>query len=120
MVLKSDHIAAEKANKISTKERDKMELKDFIGKTVIRTSDKKRFFITSITSPEIKAQTVKPEANGHHYCYCWKTINGDPFTNGKLVFEDTGLLEPFKKAYSAYCRTKDAYWEEYGYWMRKD
>ena len=56
-----------------------MELKDFIGKTVIRASDKKRLFITEITSPEIKAQTVKPDAYGHHSCYCWKTINGDPF-----------------------------------------
>ncbi len=97
-----------------------MEIKDFIGKTVIRASDKKRLFITAITSPEIKAQTVEPEANGHHFCYCWKTINGDPISNGYLVFEDARLLEPFKKAYSAYCRTKDAFWEEYGFWLRKD
>ena len=26
----------------------------------------------------------------------------------------------FKAAYDAYCRSKDAYWEEYGYWFRKD
>ena len=96
-----------------------MELKDFIGKIVIRASDKKRLFITEITAPEIEAQTVKPEAHGYHTCYCWGTINGDPITNGYLIFEDESLTEPFKKAYDAYCRTEDAYWENYGYWMRR-
>ena len=96
-----------------------MELKDFIGKTVIRVSDKKRLFITKITSPEIEAQTVEKGVYGQHTCYCWETINGDPITNGYLLFEDQSLTEPFKKAYDAYCRTEDAYWEEYGYWMRK-
>lgn len=97
-----------------------MELKDFIGKTVIRTSDKKRFFITEITSPEVNVQTVQPDARGHHACYSFKTINGDPISNGYLVFEDASLTEPFQIAFKAYSRTKDAYWEEYGYWMRKD
>ena len=96
-----------------------MELKEFIGKIVIRASDKKRLFITEITAPEIEAQTVLPEAHGYHSCYCWETINGDPITNGYLIFEDESLTEPFKKAYDAYCRTEDAYWENYGYWMRK-
>lgn len=97
-----------------------MELKEFIGKTVIRTSDKKRLFITKITAPEIIVQTIDKDANGHHICYRFETINGDPVTNGYLVFEDESLTEPFKKAYDAYCRTKDAYWENYGYWMSKD
>ena len=96
-----------------------MELKDFIGKIVIRASDKKRLFITEITAPEIEAQTVLPEAHGYHTCYSWETINGDPIANGYLIFEDEALTEPFKKAYDAYCRTEDAYWENYGYWMRK-
>lgn len=96
-----------------------MELKDFIGKTVIRTWNNKRFFITEITAPQISAQTVEPDEHGHYTCYCWETINGDPFTNGYLTFEDPSLTEPFKKAYDAYCSTEDAYWENYGYWMRK-
>ena len=97
-----------------------MELKDFIGKVVIRASDNRRLFITAITAPKIEAQTVEPDAHGHHTCYGWKTVNGDPFSNGYLLFEDACLLEPFKKAYIAYCRTEAAYWEEYGYWMGKD
>ena len=96
-----------------------MELKDFIGKIVIRASDKKRLFITEITAPKIQAQTVEKDSFGHHTCYGWETINGDPITNGYLIFEDESLTEPFKKAYSAYSRTEDAYWENYGYWMRK-
>lgn len=97
-----------------------MEIKDFIGKVVVSVATKRRFFICEITSPEIIVQTTEPDANGHHTRYCWKTINGDPITNGELVFEDSSLTEPFKAAYDAYCRTKDAYWEEYGYWMRRD
>ena len=96
-----------------------MELKEFIGKIVIRASDKKRLFIAEITAPEVKAQTALPEAHGYHTCYCWETINSNPITNGYLIFEDESLTEPFKKAYDAYCRTEDAYWENYGYYMRK-
>ena len=100
-------------------EVDFMEIKDFIGKIVIRTSDKKRLFITGITAPKIDAKTVDPEAHGYHACYRWETINGDPITNGYLIFEDESLTEQFKKTYDAYCRTKDAYWENYGYYMSK-
>jgi len=96
-----------------------MELKNFIGKIVIRASDKKRLFITEITAPKIQAQTVEKDSFGHHTCYGWETINGDPITNGYLIFEDESLTELFKKVYDAYCRTEDAYWENYGYWMRK-
>ena len=96
-----------------------MELKDFIGKVVISVKSGRRFELSSITAPEIEARTEKPDRFGHHACYCWETINGDPISNGILVFEDESLTEPFKKAYDAYCRTEDAYWENYGYWMRK-
>lgn len=97
-----------------------MEIKDFIGKVVISTQTKKKFYLHEITSPEIKTVTTIPDSNGHYTFYCWKTINGDPFSKGYLVFEDASLQEEFKKAYEAYCKTKDAYWEEYGYWMRRD
>lgn len=96
-----------------------MELKDFIGKIVVRASDKKRLFITEIKAPAIEAQTVEKGVYGHYTCYSWETINGDPITNGYLVFEDRTLTEPFKKAYDAYCRTEDAYWENYEYYMRR-
>jgi hypothetical protein len=96
-----------------------MELKDFIGKIVISTETKRRFVLHEITAPQIKVWTEKPDSHGHYSCYCWETINGDPFSNGYLVFEDPSLTEPFKAAFHAYCRTEDAYWEEYGYWLRK-
>lgn len=97
-----------------------MEIKDFIGKVVVSSETKRRFFICEITSPEIILQTIEPDANGHHTRYRCKTINGDPITNGDLFFEDSSLNELFKTAYDEYSRTEDAYWEEYGYWMRRD
>ncbi len=97
-----------------------MEIKDFIGKIVISTTTKKRYVLSEITSPKIRAWAEKPDANGRRACYCWKTINGDPISNGDLVFENASLKDAFKTAYKAYCSTKDAYWDEYGYWMRKD
>ena len=95
-----------------------MELKDFIGKVVISTVSKRRFVLTKITSPEIRARSEKPNSYGTYDNYSWETINGNPF-NVHLVFEDETLNEPFKKAYEEYCHSQDAYWEEYGYWMRK-
>ncbi len=97
-----------------------MILKDFIGKVVISTYTNTRFVITEITAPEIAVRTEKPNGLGYYSHYCWETINGDPITNGDLAFEDKSLTEPFKVAYNAYCRTEDAYWENYGYYMRKD
>ncbi len=97
-----------------------MELKDFIGKIVISPTTKKRYVLYEITAPKIKAWTEKPEPNGHYCCYCWETINGDPISNGYLVFEDESLTEPFKIAFDAYCRTEDARWEDYGYWLHKE
>ena len=97
-----------------------MELKDFIGKVVISTVSKRRFVLTKITSPEIRARAEKPNSHGTYDNYSWETINGDPFKNGHLVFEDESLNEAFKKVYNEYCHSQDAYYEEVGYWMRKD
>lgn len=94
-----------------------MELKDFIGKVVVSNYTKRKFKISNITAPTIEAYCIDPNERG---CYSWPTISGDPFTNGDLAFEDETLLEPFKAAYNAYCRTEDAYWEEYGYWMMRE
>ena len=96
-----------------------MDFKNFIGKAIISTSTKTRYILTKVTAPEICAKTEKPNSSGYPSHYVWETINGDPFTNGHLVFENSSLNEPFKKAYEEYCRSQDAYWEEYGYWMRK-
>lgn len=97
-----------------------MELKDFIGKVVISTESKQRYVLKEITAPEIAVQTEKPNERGYYSCYCWETINGDPISKGYLRFEDASLTEPFQVAYSTYCRTRDAYWETYGYYMRRD
>lgn len=97
-----------------------MELKDFLNKVVIKTCNGSRCLLHEITAPEICVVTEKPETHGHYSFYSYPTISGDPFTNGYLVFEDERLTKPFMEAYNAYCRTEDAYWETYGYWMRRD
>ena len=97
-----------------------MELKDFIGKTVISVKSKKRYVLDRITAPEIRVHTEEHNQYGGYSYYCWETINGDPISEGSLVFEDQSLTEPFKEAYKAYCSTEDARWESYGYYLRKD
>jgi hypothetical protein len=97
-----------------------MELKDFIGKVVRNTKTGDAFTLTDITSPEIRVASVRADADGHHTFYVYRTINGDPFSNGVLVFETPALTEAFKQVFGAYQRSRDAYWEEYGYWMRRD
>ena len=95
-----------------------MEIKDFMGKVVIESKSKKRYVLAEITSPYI---AVKEENNANSgISIIYDTINGDPFEKGILVFKDTTLTKPFKAAYDAYCRTKDAYYEAIGYWMRRD
>ena len=95
-----------------------MEVKDFVGKIVVSPSTKKKYILTAITSPEIRAKTVELNSCGYPSHYVWKTINSDPFADGRLVFEDESLGKKFKEVYDQYCHSKDAYLEEYGYWMR--
>ena len=97
-----------------------MQLQDFIGKIVICAGTKQRFEIRKITSPCIEVTAVEKDAQGYCASYSWPTINGDPISNGILVFEDTSLTEPFIAAYNAYSHTRSAYYEEIEYWMRKD
>jgi hypothetical protein len=97
-----------------------MELNSFIGKTVISTSTHNRYVIEKITSPYIGVRSEKPNSSGYHSHYRFDCINGDPITNGDLIFEDETLTESFKKIYNDYCHSKDAYYEEIGFWMRKD
>jgi hypothetical protein len=97
-----------------------MKIKDFLNKVVISTETKKRMYLCEITSPYFKTISVEPENNGFYKNYMWPTINGNAFENGRLVFEDESLTEPFTKAYTEYCSSRDAYWEDYGYWFRKD
>lgn len=97
-----------------------MNLNDFIGKTVINTQSGIRYRLHRITAPEIGVHSLSPLTDGHYDFRSFPTINGDPFENGYLVFEDASLASKFRQAYDAYCRTKDAYWENYGYWLRRD
>ncbi len=97
-----------------------MQIKDFIGKTVFWGESKARYTLKEIASPCFKIISETPNENGYYPTYVFKTINGDPISKGVLVFEDSKLTEPFKAAYDAYCHSKDAYYEEIGYWMRKD
>ena len=97
-----------------------MELKDFIGKVVIGTAPKRRYVLRKITAPCIEVSTVDKDAQGRCAFYAWPCINGDPISTGALRFEDESLTEPFIKAFEAYIHTEAAYWENYGYWMRRD
>lgn len=97
-----------------------MKIGDFIGKTVISAETKRRYTICSITSPYIAVKSEKPDGNGLYSHYRFDCISGDPISNGSLIFEDKALTEPFKKAYGEYCRTRDAYYEDIGFWMKKD
>ena len=95
-----------------------MDIKNFIGKAVIEKESGKRFILKEITSPYIAVKEENNVNSGISIIY--DTINGDPFEKGILIFEDRTLTEPFKAAYDAYCRTPNAYYEEIGYWMRRD
>lgn len=95
-----------------------MELKDFIGKVVVQVATGKRYVLKEITSPYIAVKEENNPNSGSSIIY--DTINGNPIERGILAFEDVKLNEPFKLVYEVYCRTKDAYYEEIGYWMRRD
>ena len=95
-----------------------MQIKDFINKVVIESGSGKRYVITEITSPYIAVKEENNMNGGRSLIF--GTINGDPFSNGTLSFEDKSLAEPFKAVYDAYCRSRNAYYEEISYWMRKD
>lgn len=97
-----------------------MELKEFIGKTVINTKSQERYTLREITSPYLEVVSQTPNKNGCYPSYRLETINGDPITEGILVFEDASLTEAFRIAYDAYCHTQEAYYEEIGYWAGKD
>ena len=97
-----------------------MDLKDFIGQVVLSTVSKRRFRLMKITAPEIKVVSEKPGTSGYPEHYVYPTINGDPISTGRLMFENPALKEPFKTAFEAYCQTENARWENYGYWLHKD
>lgn len=97
-----------------------MVLKDFIGKVVIHGQTKKPYVLREIASSYIDVASETPDEHGHIVSYRYRTVNGDPISTGALVFQDPALTEPFRKAYAAYCQSRDGYWEDYGYWMRMD
>lgn len=97
-----------------------MELKDFIGQVVFWGDSGRRHLLKEITAPEICIVTEKPGSSGYLEHYVFRTINGDPFSNGTLIFENPALKEPFIEAFEAYSRTEDARCENYFYWLRRD
>lgn len=97
-----------------------MELRDFIGKIVICSHTGTRLVLREITAPYILAQREQPDEQGRRPCFSWNTVNGDPISTGALVFEDPSLKVPFLQAYEAHCHSSNSYWEQVGYWMRRD
>lgn len=95
-----------------------MELKDFIGKRVVNTVTGKKYLLYEITSPVIEVSECELEDNGTLKVYRYPTINGDPFSQGKLTFEEPSLDLPFRLAYDEHCRSESGRYEEIGYWMR--
>lgn len=94
-----------------------MEIKDFIGKVLIESKSKKRYVLKEITAPYI---AVKEEENANSgISIIYDTINGDPFERGVLRFEDAAQNALFRAVYDAYCHTKDAYYEQMEFWMRR-
>lgn len=97
-----------------------LKLDDFVNKVVFLPRTGERFVIEKIAAPAIYVATVEPGTFGYPRHYVYETMNGDPISNGILVFEDASLTEPFIAAYNAYSHTRSAYYEEIEYWMRKD
>ncbi len=97
-----------------------MDIKRFLNTVVVSAENGKKYYLAEITSPYLKTIDFELNENGNRAQYIWPTINGNPIENGCLFFEDESLTEPFKAAYDAYCHSRDAYWEEYGYWLRRD
>ena len=106
------HLQVRKADQV-------MELRNFIGKVVVGAESKRRYVIQRVTAAYMDVRVAEPDARGRYAAYRWNTDNGDPISKGTLVFEDASLNEPFKVAFRAHCQTEKAYWEGYGYWLRK-
>lgn len=97
-----------------------MKITDFLGEVVISSRTNKRYVITEITSPYITVREENASSGGYYKHYRWDTVNGDPISNGSLVFENSALKDLFIKTFDEYSHSRDAYWEEYGHWMRMD
>lgn len=97
-----------------------MKINDFIGRVVIDAKTGARYILREITSPSISIVSEQPDGSGRLKRYTFNTINGDPVSKGVLIFADESLTDAFRTVYAEYCRTRNAYWEDYGYWMRRD
>lgn len=93
-----------------------MELKDFIGKTVVGKNPRWRYTLYRIDAVEIAAQALPPNSG----CYVWRTGTG-PYDNaiarGTLEFEDPALYEPFKALYETYIHSEAGRVEAYMYYL---
>ena len=88
-------------------------MNEFVGKVVVSTESKKRFVLTSITAVEMTARAEKLNDRGFYDTCSWSTVNSNPVSQGKLVFEDASLTEAFIKAFEAYCNSAEGRWEQY-------
>lgn len=93
---------------------------DFIGKVIISDQTNRRYTLYQITSSYIDVKSIEPNESGYHPHYRFEFMSKDPITEGRLCFEDVSLKESFIKVFNDYSHSKEAYWEDYGYWMRKD
>ena len=94
-----------------------MKIDDFVGKYVIFKERNERCKIYEITVPIIEFALLG-EDEEILKVYRYSTLEGDPFSNGDMVFEDETLLEPFKAAFEEYCQSAEGHKTEYDYWSR--
>lgn len=93
-----------------------MKIDDFINKVIIEKETQRRFLLYDITAPIIEYVEESFYDDGPATIYRYHTKDGGHFLTGDLVFEDTELTEPFKKAYERHCQSEDGCWELYCYW----
>jgi hypothetical protein len=65
--------------------------------------------LANINASFISVEQLVPNELGCHPHYRYETINGDPISNGYLLFEDSSLTEPFISAYKKHCKSEAGY-----------
>ncbi len=98
-----------------------MELKDFIGKVVLSSDSKERYFIEEISAVYIQVVSEKLNSIGYpsHYQYKTGTLKNDnAIATGKLIFEDSSLTKPFIDMYEKYTSSEAGRTDAWLYWMQ--
>ena len=98
-----------------------MELKDFIGKTVISSETHYKYIIDQIDGVAFNVHEAKPNDSGYHSHYSFMVGTGpddNPIARGTLVFEDESLKEPCLEAFYSSINNQGRY-DQYSYYMSK-